>query len=182
MASSAAALTTNGDHRPAESRAEHRASRMRDREERVRALEERGADRLRDKAGRGGAEERGAHPVQRDHGDEESERGLAGDHRDGQHARAGGAQGVGGEHDPAPREPVRPHAADEHERHPGDDVGGVDDADVGRRPAFVEDREGERDRREVVADQRDRLAREEQAEFALAQRGDGVGHPHAARC
>ena len=80
------------------------------------------------------------------------------------------------------RQAVGPDAADQDEGHAGDDVRGVDDADLGRRAARLENREGERDGREVVADERDGLAGEEQAELALAQRGDGVGQPHSPRC
>jgi hypothetical protein len=79
-------------------------------------------------------------------------------------------------------EAVGPDAADEDEGHPGDDIRGVDESHVGRRAAGVENRERERDRGEVVADEGDGLAGEEQAELALAQRGDGVGQPHSARC
>ena len=155
---------------------------MGDPEQGVRALELGCAHGLRHEARRRRIEERRTDPVDGHHRDVEAERRIARHHREGEHARADRPQGVGRQHDPVARQPVGHDAADEDEREPGDDVGRVDDADVRGRAVLLEDRERQRDRSEVVADQRDGLAGEEQAKLALPERCDGVGRAHAARC
>ena len=65
------------------------------------------------------------------------------------------------------RQPVGEDAAEEDEqqlRHPGRRE---HEAEIGRPVRQVEHREGERDRRDRAPEQRDELAREEQAELAL---------------
>ena len=75
------------------------------------------------------------------------------------------ARDVGDEHHRAARQPVGEDAADEEERDERNGLRGEDVAEVGRRAGQVEHGERERDRRERVAEQRDELAREEQAEL-----------------
>ena len=84
-------------------------------------------------------------------------------------------QEVGDQHDVLARQAVRPDAADEHEDGQRHEVGGLDDADVGRGAADLEHGEGEGDVREHDADDGGRLSEEQLAVFGFAQRGEVVG-------
>lgn len=76
---------------------------------------------------------------------------------------------IGGDHDRPPRQPVAEHAADEDERGLRDPLRGEDEADIRGRAGQVEDCERERDEGHAAAEQRDRLADEEEAELALVK-------------
>gem|GEM_PF-5494885 len=67
--------------------------------------------------------------------------GDAGDEQGGSRQLQHGAPDIGGEHHRAPREAVRPHAAEQDEHRQRDQTRGLDDADVGGLAADGEDRE-----------------------------------------
>lgn len=67
-----------------------------------------------------------------------------------------------------PGEPVCPDAAGEEEDDERDLARRQDQAEVGLRPCQVEDGESEGDRRDRVAEERDRPAGEEKSKLALA--------------
>jgi hypothetical protein len=73
------------------------------------------------------------------------------------------AHDVGSDHDPAPPDAVGPHAAGQREEREGDPAGRQDEAEVAGRPQ-PEDGEGDGDRRDAVAHDRQRLAPEEEPE------------------
>ena len=86
------------------------------------------------------------------------------------------ASEVGDEHEPAARHAVRPDARGQDEERHRHDLRGEHDPELrGRAVEPVEDREGERDRQQRVAEHRDGLAPEEQPEVAVAKDGD-VAH------
>jgi hypothetical protein len=88
---------------------------------------------------------------------------------------------IGREHDRAPRQPVGPHATDQHEDRLRQDPGDQDDAEIGRGAAQVEHRERQRDREDAVAQHRDRLGPEEEREIALAQNRQAPPAAHGKR-
>ena len=107
--------------------------------------------------------------------DQLPDRRLVGDEQPGHGRLADEAHDVGDQHHPLPREAVGPHAADQQKEHERNETGGHDDAEVGLR-TDLEHGEGQRDRGDRAADERERLAREEQPEVSLAQ---GLEHARA---
>jgi hypothetical protein len=90
------------------------------------------------------------------------------------------ADEVGGDHQRAARQAVGPDAADEQEGDERDRAGREHDAEVGRRAGRLQHREGECHADHAVAEQRDRLAEEEQPERALSQRLEPPAHHSTA--
>jgi hypothetical protein len=78
------------------------------------------------------------------------------------------ADQVGGDHDEVPRQPVRPHAADEHEADERHRVAGEHDPDVARR-ADVGHVERERDEDDPVAERARAGGQPQQPELAMAK-------------
>ena len=90
------------------------------------------------------------------------------------HRRADGrTRDVGADHHHAPRHPVADDAAHREHRDLGKRPRGEAEADGRGAAAVVEDREGDRDRREVRPDVRNRARREQVAKVAKAER---AGH------
>jgi hypothetical protein len=148
-------------------------------EQRVRLLQARRAHGQRHDPLRRGEEERGRDPARDLEGCQLPELRTPGEeqrrgdelHRTGEQVRA--------DHDHVPRQPVGPHAPDEHEHDLRRPPGGEHDPERRRRAIeIVEDREGERDRGDRAARERDGAAEEEEAELALAERLERP--PHAA--
>ena len=80
-------------------------------------------------------------------------------------------------HDPAAREAIGDDSADEQGRDLRQRPGGEGEANPGRRARQAEDRERDRDGREVRAEERGRACREELAEARLTKRlRHGYGH------
>ena len=92
-------------------------------------------------------------------------------------------QHVGGQHDPAPAQPVAGDASDEQEDDEGHRLGREDGADVGGRAVGEgQDREREGNGGHARADGRGELAEEIEAEVALAQGTDPALQAHVPRC
>ena len=124
---------------------------------------------LRHEGRRGGHEERRGRGVQRIQRDQVPDARLAAQQEGSRRHLDDGAGDVGREQDRAPRQAVGPDAADQHEHRLRQDAREQHDAERGRRAAEVEHRERQRDREDAVAEDRDRLAPEEERELALAQ-------------
>ena len=121
---------------------------------------------------RRGAEERLEAAVDGDERDQVPQLRRAGQQQRGDRRLHEAATHVRDQHQPPPRHPVGPHAGDQHERGHRDDLRGEHEAELRRRAVQpVEDGERERDREQRVAEHRDRLAGEQQAEVAVAQDG-----------
>ena len=89
------------------------------------------------------------------------------EHGDGGLAQA--ARQVRADHHVVAGQPIAPDPAREEEEHLRHRAGGEDVAQVGLRAGELEDREGERDVREGVADERRRPPEEEEPELPLAE-------------
>jgi hypothetical protein len=146
-------------------------------------LKPRRADDLGHEPGVGGAEESLAHAHPDLQDSEVPHMGHAGDEEGGSRQLQQSPSKIGGEHHRAPREAVRPHAAEQHEHRQRDQTRGLDDADVGGRATDGEHGEGQRDHPEHGAHDRGRLADEQLAKLRLAERGEAVPQPaQATRC
>ena len=169
-----------GDHEDAADRRAddaHRAARQP--LQRIRLLQSRRADRLRDQPDLGRHDEPVAGTVEKGQTDEGGQRGVP-RQDDGRRRSLRAALYEGGpdEH-PVARKPIREHSSEEQDRSVRSLASREDDAQI-RGAAHVQDREGERDVRDRVAERRDQRRREEQAEFALDERAQASGEecPH----
>ncbi len=125
---------------------------------------------------RRGAAQRGQAAGDHPHRRQQRDAGRAGEqhrreHRLHQRARARRAL-----HQHLARDPVAEHPAEEHRDHLGQREGRHHQAQLLRRAAEVDHREGQRDRRHRVAQRAGRRAGHEQPEVAVAQRPEPVGH------
>src|SRR5437588_2054797 len=165
----------SADDETAERRAADEARVEAEPEERVRALEHRPRDRLRDDPGRGGEEERRARAVQRREGREVPDPGVPGEEERGDRALRQPAGDVRAHHHVVAGQPVAPDSSGQEEDDKRHRAGGEDVAEIGLRAGQVEDGESERDVRERVADERRRPPEEEQPELPLAERSAWQG-------
>ena len=103
------------------------------------------------------------------------ELGAAREEQRGEDGLDGGAAEIAEEHQPAAGHAVGPDAGDEDEERHRHHLRGEHQAELrGAAVEAVEHGERERDREQGVADHGDGLAREEQAEVAMAEDGDGA--------
>jgi len=139
-------------------------------EEGVRLLQAGAFDRLRRQpSGRGLVERRGGTVHRREH-DEVPELCCAGDQERCEHRLAREAHQVGGDHQLPPRQPVGPDSTGQHEQDERRGARGEHEPEGRRRAADLENRERQRDRRDVVADHRHAPREKQPPERPLPQR------------
>ena len=105
----------------------------------------------------------------------------AGDEQRGRECLQDEAQDVGGQHDALPLQPVRPHAADQHEHGERDEVGGLTMPMSVAVPPISSTANGKATTVNMHADHGGGLAEEELAVLGLAEDGEAVGEL-AHRC
>ena len=124
---------------------------------------------LRQQAAVGGLEERlGGAERSLDHHDLPN-LNRAGEDQCGQKCMQARAREVGDDHDPVARQPVRPHAAKQDQRHQGQGLGPQHEAEIGRRTCALGDEQRQRDRDRAIADRTGRLTKEQISKTRVAQ-------------
>ena len=136
-----------GHQRAAKGRAAHARGGHRERQQGVGGLQVGGPDHLRHDPAGGGEEQREGGAAQRFQGGELPQPRAAREHEPGRARLRPAGKQVSGDHDPLPRQAVRPHPAEQQEGELGRGVRREHQPQVGGGAAEVEDGEGERHRR-----------------------------------
>ncbi len=158
-----------GDDRAAQCRPERECGEARDREVAVRLLKQLRPDDLAHEAVERGVVEGDSGSTAGLQRDQLPDARVTRDDEDTHTGPHGATRSVAGDHDGAARQAIAEHAAEGERCDLRDRPGRKGEADLGRAAAEVEDCERDRDRREVRADIRDRAAREEEPEVAVAE-------------
>jgi len=170
------ASSGRGDEDAAGRCARHAGRVQRQAEEHVRRLEQLARDGLRDDPGRRREEERGRRPAHELERGELPQLGSARQEQQRGDTLCCGVRDVRADHDVVPRQPVRPHAAEEEEDDLRDRARREHEPHRRERVGQVEDGERERDRRDRRPGERDRPAEEEKPELALSERREASSH------
>ena len=164
----------DGRHeRSSDGRSEREGGVAGDRHEAVRLLEQPLRDGLRNEPCRRRRVERDRGAADRLERDQLPDLGVPADEQRAHRDPDAEARRVGADHHEAARQPVGDDAADEQRRDLRQRPGGEGEPDLGRRAAEPEHREGDRDRREVRPEERDRPGREQVAEVPLSEDAHG---------